>query len=159
MKETLEDLRTRFHYIFNPIQQGGGVASLDLIEVDGPFDFLDQRIVPIPVKHGIIDVIGFRFGDFVYVTDASEISDSSMDLMRDCKTLVLNALRPKPHPTHFSLDEAVAVAKEIGAQNTYFTHTTHYLEYEETNAKLPERMEMAYDGLKFDVAVDPLASG
>jgi len=79
--------------------------------------------------------------------------------MRDCKTLVLNALRPKPHPTHFSLDEAVAVAKEIGAQNTYFTHTTHYLEYEETNAKLPERMEMAYDGLKFDVAVDPLASG
>lgn len=149
--ETLRDIRTRYYYIFDPPQRGGGVASLDLIEVDGPFEFLAQRIVPIPVKHGILDVLGYRFGDFVYVTDANVISPESMDLMRGCRILVLNALRPQPHSTHFSLDEAVDVAREIAAERTWFVHMTHLLEHNETNARLPKGMELAYDGLAFEV--------
>lgn len=150
--ETLADLRVRFHYIFDPPQQGGGVASLDLREIrpGEPFEFLGQRIVPIGAKHGILDVLGFRFGDFVFVTDASEIPPESFKLMRNCRTLVLNALRPKPHPTHFSLDEAVDIAREIGAEHTYFVHMTHYLEHHETNARLPRGMELSYDGLQFE---------
>ncbi|MDK2973199.1 MAG: phosphoribosyl 1,2-cyclic phosphate phosphodiesterase [Candidatus Sumerlaeota bacterium] len=147
---TLDDIRTRFHYVFDPPQQGGGVASLDLHVVTEPFVFLGQRIVPIPVKHGMLDILGYRFGDFVFVTDASEIPPESMDLMRDCRVLVLNALRPEKHSTHFSLDEAVEVAREINAQQTYFVHMTHYLEHHETNAMLPAGMELSYDGMSFE---------
>jgi phosphoribosyl 1,2-cyclic phosphate phosphodiesterase len=152
--QTLDDIRVRFHYIFDPPQQGGGVASLDLRPVHGPFEFLGQRIVPLPVKHGCLDILGYRFGDFVFVTDANAIPDSTLALMRDCRTLVLNALRPEPHSTHFSLDEAVAIARDIAAERTYFVHITHLLEHHETNARLPRGMELAYDGLAFDFQPD-----
>jgi phosphoribosyl 1,2-cyclic phosphate phosphodiesterase len=150
-RETLEDIRVRFSYCFVPQTQGGGVASFDLREVDGPFDFLGLRIVPIPAKHGSLDIIGYRFGDFVYMTDASAIPPDSLRLMEDCRVLVLNALRPAPHSTHFCLDEAVEVARSLGAGQTYFVHMTHHLEHNATNAILPAGMQLAWDGLAFEI--------
>ncbi len=147
----LTDIRKRFDYIFNPPSEGGGVASLDLIEVDGPFEFLGLRIVPIPVMHGSLPILGYRFGDFVYITDASAISSESMDLIGGCRVLILNVLRQKKHSTHFNLDEAVAVATKVSAEQTYFVHMTHHLEHHETNAMLPSGMELAWDGLEFDI--------
>jgi len=147
----LEDVRRRFDYIFgDKPTEGGGVASLDLTPIDGPFDFLGLRIRPLVVWHGSLEVLGFRFGDFVFVTDAKTIPPESLDAMQGCRTLVLNALRPKPHSTHLSLDEAVEVARGIGAERTWFIHMTHYLEHRSTNARLPAGMELAYDGLEFD---------
>lgn len=151
---TLDDLRLRYHYFFNPVQTGGGVASLDLIPVETPFEFLGQRIVPISVQHGIVDILGYRFGDFVFVTDANHIPPESMDLIRGCRVLILNALRPEKHSTHFSLDEAVDIARQIGAEQTWFVHMTHLLEHNETNARLPKNIQLAYDGLAFEFHPD-----
>ena len=150
LANTLEDLSRRYDYIFHPPQKGGGVASLDLIPIHGAFDFLGLHIVPLPAKHGILDIVGFRFGEFVYMTDASYLPPATMDLMRNCKTLVLNMLREKPHSTHFSFDEAVAVAKEIGAEQTWFIHMAHQLKHAETDAALPKGMNLAWDGVEFD---------
>lgn len=150
MAATLDDIRRRFDYIFDPPTEGGGVASLDMRPVDGPFEFLGMRIVPIPVLHGRAPILGYRFGDFAYVTDAKTIPPASMDLIRGVRTLVLNALRPEPHSTHLSLSEAVDVAREIAAERTWFVHMTHHLEHHATNASLPRGMELAWDGLEFD---------
>lgn len=156
MEEHFADLRSRFSYIFGPREQeGGGVASLDLVPVHGPFDFLGMRIRPLPVMHGVLPILGYRFGDFAFVTDASFISRETMAEIRGCRTFVLNALRPRPHATHFCLDEAVDVAKEVGAERTWFIHMTHYLEHNETNAKLPRGIELAWDGLSFEVEPEP----
>ena len=153
------DLRARFSYIFGErLQEGGGVAQLDLRPIDGPFDFIGMRVRPLEVFHGLLPILAFRFGDFAFVTDASRIEPTSMDEIRGCRVLVLNALRPKPHPTHFSLDEAVDVAREIGAEQTYFVHMTHLLEHNATNALLPKGMQLAHDGLEFEFTPEPAAS-
>ncbi len=152
LPETLDDIRRRFDYIFIPQTQGGGVASLDLRPVDGPFEFLGMRIVPIPAKHGYLDILGYRFGDFSYVTDANYLSPESMDLLRGSRTLVLNMLRHEKHSTHYSVGEAIEVAQEIAAEQTYFVHMTHYLEHNETNALLPNGMQLGWDGLEFSFA-------
>lgn len=149
--EVIAEIRRRYDYFFNPIQEGGGVASFDMREIHGPFEFLGMRIVPVPVMHGILPILGYRFGDFGFVTDASAISEPSMALLAGVRVLILNALRPKPHSTHFSLDEAVAVAERIGAERTWFVHMTHHLEHHETNAKLPPHIQLAHDGLEFDI--------
>jgi len=150
----LMDLQQRFSYIFNPPIEGGGVASFDLHEVTGPFEFLGFKIVPLPVFHGSAPILGFRFGDFTFITDASLIPDETMKLVEGTKTLILNALRPKEHSTHFSLSEAVEKAKEINPQQTYFIHMTHLLEHHSTNETLPDNMELSYDGLEFDIEMD-----
>ncbi|MBI5154271.1 MBL fold metallo-hydrolase, partial [Candidatus Poribacteria bacterium] len=156
--EDREDIRLRFAYFFDPPQKGGGVVSLDLRPVTGPFDYLGQRIVPIPAKHGILDIIGFRFGDFVYVTDASLLPPESLNLIMGCRTLVLNALRIRKHSTHFNLEEAVEVAQRAGAERTWFVHMAHELEHAATNATLPQGIELACDGLQFEFQPAPATS-
>lgn len=113
-----------------------------------PFEALGQRIVPIRLRHGPLDVLGFRFGNVAYCTDTNGIPDESWPLLADLDVLILDALRPAPHPTHFSLDEAVEAARRVAARRTLFTHMTHDLDHEATNASLPPGMELAYDGLR-----------
>lgn len=149
---TLDGLYKRFDYIFNPLQKGGGIPKLDIHEVvDEPIHAGDLTIIPLEIMHGILPVLGFRFGNFAYITDASEIPEKTMEKLKGVKYLILNALRHKPHPTHFNIDQAVAMAQKIGAEKTWFTHITHDLEHEETNASLPPGIELAYDGLKFEI--------
>jgi phosphoribosyl 1,2-cyclic phosphate phosphodiesterase len=114
-----------------------------------PFAALGAEITPIRLKHGKrFDVLGFRVGDVAYCTDVNNIPPESMDRLAGLDVLVLDALRPRGHATHFSLEEAIEVARQLAPRQTYFTHMSHELEHEATNAQLPQGMALAYDGLR-----------
>ena len=153
---TWEGLRSTFSYAFDPIpkKEGGGVPKLEPHTIDGPFSVAGVRIVPVPLWHGSLPILGFRFGTFAYLTDCNRLDDEAWALVEGVETLVIDALRDRPHSTHFSIDEAIAAAARIGPRRTYFTHMTHDLGYVETNARLPAGVELAYDGLVLDVEVD-----
>ena len=106
------------------------------------------RITPIRLLHGRWEVLGFRFGNIAYCTDTNKIPEESWPLLEGLDVLVLDALRPKPHATHFGLDEAIAVAEKLAPRRTLFTHLSHELEHQATSAILPPGMELAYDGLR-----------
>ena len=108
---------------------------------------LGFRIVPIRLTHGRLQIFGFRFGNIAYCTDTNEIPPESWPLLEDLDVLILDALRRSPHPTHFSLSEALAVAERVGAKRTLFTHLSHDLEHEAITASLPAGMELADHGL------------
>lgn len=146
-----EFIETRFDYAFRPPQEGTGVPALDLRIIEEPVQLDDVRITPLTVMHGIWEILAFRFNDFAYVTDCSRMPDASKAKLNGVRCLVLNALRREPHPTHLSLDEAIALGWEIGAEQTWFTHMTHDLEHEATNKTLPPGFALAYDGLKIEV--------
>ena len=144
----LEDIQRRFDYIFEPTPWGGGKPRLDLISIDdSPLTLFGLEIQPVPVFHGSLGVLGFRFGSAAYVTDCNRIPESSMELLRGLDLLVLDALRWKPHPTHFDIEQALEVVARLRPARCYLTHTTHDLEYTATNAVLPPGVELAYDGL------------
>jgi phosphoribosyl 1,2-cyclic phosphate phosphodiesterase len=114
-----------------------------------PFDLLGARVTPMRLKHGKrFDVLGFRFGNVAYCTDVNAIEPASMDRLAGLDVLILDALRPHGHATHFSLEEAIEVARQLEPRQTYFTHMCHELEHEATNAILPPGMALAYDGLR-----------
>lgn len=145
---TLEDIRRMFGYVFDPATpKGGGLPHLELRRVDGPFDIGSHRIVPVPVLHGSRPILGLRIGSFAYLTDCSAIPDTSWPLLHNLDIVVLDALRERPHPTHFSLREAIEAAHRIAARQTFFTHMCHDLAHADTCARLPPGMALAYDGL------------
>jgi phosphoribosyl 1,2-cyclic phosphate phosphodiesterase len=152
-EERVEDrIRLSFSYAFSDLEQThtGAVPSLEFRRIGlEPFDVLGQRIIPIRLKHGPrFDVLGFRIGNFAYCTDTNGIPDESLALMEGLDVLVLDALRRRPHVTHFSLDEAIAVAEKLRPKKTFFTHICHDLGHAATSSTLPPGMELAYDGLK-----------
>ena len=145
---TLEDIRRMFSYVFDPATpKGGGLPQLDLRVIDGPFSVGDIHLQPVPIWHGRRRILGFRVGAFAYLTDCSRIDEAAWPLLERLDVLVLDALREKPHPTHFSLSDAIATAARIGAARTFFTHMAHDLPHEATNARLPDGMRLAHDGL------------
>jgi phosphoribosyl 1,2-cyclic phosphate phosphodiesterase len=151
-RPTLADIERMFGYVFDPrTPKGGGLPLVDLVEIDGPFTVGDLHIRPVPIFHGPRPILGLRFGAFAYLTDCNRIPDESLALLDGLDVLVLDALRIRPHPTHFSLDEAVEAARRIAARQTYFTHMCHDLPHAPTNARLPGGMELAYDGLVLEV--------
>jgi phosphoribosyl 1,2-cyclic phosphate phosphodiesterase len=146
--ETAEQLRQRFGYAFEDhFPFYGGKPDLYLHEFDGPFELFGETIHPIPATHGSWTVHGFRIDGLAYLTDAKWISETSMDLLRDAKVLVLNALREQSHPTHLSLDEAIDVINEVQPQRAFLVHLAHELSHEAASAQLPPNAEVAYDGL------------
>ncbi len=117
-----------------------------------PFHVLGTKVIPIRLLHGPrFQVLGFRIGNVAYCTDTSQIPAESWPQLTGLDVLILDALRHRPHPTHLSLSEAVEVAGRVGARHTYFTHVSHDLEYEQTNAELPDSMKLAYDGLRIEL--------
>jgi len=145
---TLEDIRRMFSYVFDPATpKGGGLPQLDLREIDGRFSVGDIDLQPVPIWHGRRRILGFRVGAFAYLTDCSRIDEAAWPLLERLDVLVLDALREKPHPTHFSLSDAIETAARIGAARTFFTHMAHDLPHEATNARLPDSMRLAHDGL------------
>ena len=152
---TWETVWRTFHYIFDGVErQGGGIPKIDAHEIRGPFTVQHVRVVPVPVWHGDMPVLGFRFGDFAYLTDCNRIDESSMALVTGVDTLVIDALRDRPHVTHFNVAEALEVIGRIGPRRAYMTHMTHDLGHAATCARLPAGVELAYDGLVLDVRVD-----
>jgi len=155
--DTAEVLRRNYDYIFGT-DPYPGAANVRLKEIDGPFrvpsradDAPTVPVDPIRLRHGNMPVYGYRLGRFAYLTDASAIPEASFERLRGIDVLVLDALRPDPHPTHFSFDEAVAAARRIGARETYFVHMTHAVRHAETDARLPDDIHLAYDGLTVKV--------
>ena len=146
---TVQDIRRTFGYVFDPAAaKGGGLPQLEVFTVNGPFCLGRQEIVPVPVLHGERPILGLRIGSCAYLTDCSGIPDASWPLLAGLDVLILDALRERPHPTHFSLGEAVEVAARVGARRTYFTHMCHDLPHAATCEKLPAGVELAYDGLR-----------
>jgi phosphoribosyl 1,2-cyclic phosphate phosphodiesterase len=152
--QTVAELRRTFAYIFDgATPPGGGLPELDLFTVAGEFSLGRQVVVPIPVLHGRRPVLGYRVGSFAYVTDCSFIPDTSWPLLEGVEWLVVDALRDRPHPTHFSVAQALEVVERVGPRRAWFTHIAHDLPHAATCARLPSGVELAYDGLTMDVAV------
>ena len=149
---TLDDLRRVFAYAFTPqVEHGGGIPKVQAAEVDGPFEIAGQRFVPVPILHGRRQILGYRVGGLAYLTDCSHVPEASHALLRGLDVLVLSALRHRPHPTHFTVAQAIETAARIGARRTFFTHMCHDLGHEETSRTLPAGMALAYDGLVIEV--------
>jgi len=153
---TVEDhIRRSFAYAFHDREEThpGATPNLEIRRIDDqPFDVLGTRVTPIPMKHGPhFQVLGFRIGDFAYCTDTNEIPPESRQRLRGIETLVIGALRLEPHPTHFNIQEAIEVARDIGAKRTLLTHTGHQLEYAAASSELPDGVEMAYDGMQLEI--------
>jgi phosphoribosyl 1,2-cyclic phosphate phosphodiesterase len=150
---TLDSLKRMFAYVFEPPRQkGGGIPQLAIFRIAGPFSLGGAEIVPVPLFHGRLPVLGFRIGAFAYLTDCNLIPDGSWPLLAGVRTMILDALRHRPHSTHFSVGEAVDVAARLGVERTYLTHICHDLGHAATNAQLPAGVELAYDGLVLDVS-------
>lgn len=145
-------IRREFSYIFSGADYPG-IPQLNFHTIDTkPFNLEGIPVTPISVLHYKLPVLGFRFGDFTYITDANFISETEKKKIRGSKVLVLNALRHEPHISHFTLKEAIALAQELKPGKTYFTHISHQLGlHDEVNKTLPEGMELAYDGLKVEI--------
>ncbi len=147
-------IRRAFDYAFEPMPvPGGGVPKITFERITTePFDVLGARVIPLRLRHGVFDVLGFRFGTLAYCTDTNFIPDETWPLLEGLDTLILDCLRPSRHPTHLSVDEAVAAAKRIGARRTLFIHMGHDIEHGTVSAALPAGVELAYDGLTIPLA-------
>ncbi|MCB0331043.1 MAG: MBL fold metallo-hydrolase [Bdellovibrionales bacterium] len=154
---TTDLLKKFFGYIFepDPSYEGGALANLSIHPLRGSasFQFAGTAIHPIELYHGSLPVLGLRIGELAYATDCNCIPESSLDLMRGVKVLFLDGLRYEHHPTHFTIDQAVAIAQQIGAEKTYLIHMTHNIDYHEVNKKLPKGVELAFDGLRVQFSV------
>ncbi len=146
-------LKREFFYAFHP-QAYFGVPQLNLIAIDEtkPFEVFDKEIVPIEVMHYKMPVLGFRTGDFTYITDAKTISPTSLKKMEGTRILVLNALQKEEHISHLTLDEAVSLAGKIGAEETYLTHISHNMGlHQSVQQELPKGIFLAHDGLQLEI--------
>ena len=147
----LARIRATFGYIFNGEHPHGGVGRVDAHCVDGPFDLWGLRLTPIPVLHGELPILGYRFRDSAYITDVSAIPEASFSLLENLEILILDALRPRPHPTHLSLEQALAMVERIKPRRAFFTHIAHELGHAATNARLPSHVRLAHDGLQLEL--------
>lgn len=146
---TQESLKREFYYIFTD-KKYPGIPEVNLNTIDlSPFLIGDIPVIPILVWHLHMPVLGFRFGDFTYITDANRMEEAEKEKIKGSKTLVLNALRHKKHLSHFTLDEATALVQELNVSQAYFTHISHQLgKQQEINKELPTGIELAYDGMQ-----------
>ncbi|MEL6923772.1 MAG: MBL fold metallo-hydrolase [Bacteroidota bacterium] len=149
----LQELQQRFAYVFdhNPYP---GAPQLDLHAIGKEHSFRvgDFQVQPVEVLHGQLPVLGFRFGDFCYITDAKTISEEERRKLQHLDTLVLNALHHDEHHSHLNISEALALIKDINPLRTYLTHISHRMgRYAEVQAQLPDNVWLAYDGLQIDV--------
>ena len=148
--DTIGRIKKMFDYIFDGNKGDSWKPDLSATAVDAPFEASGIKVTPIPISHGKAAIFGYRIGDFAYLTDCSAVPDRSVKLLRGLKVLILGALRHKPHPTHFSIEEAIAASKIISPERTFFTHLGHSLDYA-TDNELPEGCKLAYDGLTITI--------
>ena len=147
-------IRRSFDYAFETSNQGygGGVPQLEIRRITTePFSVLGAPVIPLRLEHGRFRVLGFRFGNIAYCTDTNRIPEESMRLLQGLDVLILDALRPRPHVTHFSVDQAIAIAEKLRPKRTLFTHMSHELEHVAASAELPAGMEFAYDGMRLQL--------
>ncbi len=152
-KLTIDEMKITFRYVFDEVlisHHAVPLVNFNYIE-NKKFKFGDIEIIPVECLHGNLKIFGYRINNFAYITDCSAISDEELEKLNNLKVFVINALRIRPHPTHFNLQQAVEVAKKVKAKKTYFTHITHDILHDKINATLPKGIELAYDGIEFNL--------
>lgn len=151
-ESTERTMRGAFSYAFRerPAEaKGWSIPQFDLHRIgEESFELLGQTVQPIRLLHGRLPVLGFRVNDVAFCTDVSTIPDESWAKLAGLDVLILDALRDKPHPTHFSIDQALEVVERLRPKQTWLTHISHQLEHEATNTRLPASVQLAYDGLR-----------
>jgi len=161
-EETFRVIRRAFAYVFDDAPSQSTVPSVDLHVINGSFELMGVQIVPVPLLHGDLSVLGFRFGRAAYLTDFSSLPDSSAALLEGLDDLILDALRDIPHPMHQTVDQALALIEKLKPRRAWFTHIAHDLAHAETNERLRRlglrHVQLAYDGLQFEVRVDAASS-
>jgi len=157
-EDTLRDVRRVFEYIFDPPEQvGGGIARVELFPVrpGEPVDACGLSVLPLRAWHGSLPITGYRIGKLGYITDCSALPEETFAALEGLDVLVLDALRHRPHSTHYNVEQAVEAAHRIGARQTYFVHMSHDLDHETTNAGLPDGIALAHDGLRIEFEAAP----
>ena len=147
----MDFLRARYDYLFTDVQAGGGKPLVSLHPVTGAFDLGGRTWRAIEVFHGDLAIAAYRVGGFAYLTDVSRIPDGSWGLLGGLDVLILGALRDEPHPTHFSVSQALEAVERIAPRRTFLTHLSHRLGHAELAARLPPGVEPARDGLIIDL--------
>lgn len=152
-ESTMQAIQRSFSYIWDKNTfRGGGIPSLKTnIILPEKFQIEGIGIIPIQYYHGPTPVWGYRIGDFAYLTDCSFIPEEEFSKLKNLKVLVIDALRHTPHVTHFNFEQAIEASQKTGAKQTYFTHMTHDILHDEDDARLPRGINLAYDGLTFEV--------
>ena len=161
-KQAFEIVRRAFSYAFDGKPKLSTVPSVILKEIDGPFELLGVKITPIPLVHGEMTVLGFRFGRAAYLTDFNSVPESSLALLQDLDDVILDALRDTPHPMHQTVEQALALVENIKPKRAWFTHIAHDLGHAATNERLRKQghanVQLAYDGLELEIATDAPAA-
>src|SRR5438270_1651353 len=161
-EETFRIFRRAFAYVFDDAPTQSTVPSVDLHVHNGPFELMGLPFVPVPLLHGDLEVLAFRFGRAAYLTDFSALPPSSAELLEDLDDLVIDALRDIPHPMHQTVNQALALIEKLKPRRAWFTHIAHDLPHAQTNDRLRtlglRHVQLAYDGLQFDVRVDTPSS-
>ncbi len=152
-QEAADFLRNMFGYIFDADYKFGGLAQVELKVIDGPIELFGGCFRPIPVIHGEQEIYGYRVGSAAYLTDFSDIPETSMAQLQELDILFLDALRHRPHPTHSTVENSSRLVELLKPKRAFFTHICHDLPHEATNAKLPENVRLAYDGLKLEFSI------
>jgi len=152
--ETEETLRRIYDYTFSPKATYPNRPRVHIEPLSDRECVFGVEFRRVPILHGLQEICGFRFGRAAYLTDVSAIPDESFALLEGLDHVVLSALRHKPHPSHATVEQAVEWSQRIGAKHTWLTHIAHELGHEETNAKLPDNIRMAYDGLSFPIELE-----
>ncbi|MCB0372886.1 MAG: MBL fold metallo-hydrolase [Muricauda sp.] len=150
-KRVIDSLKRRFDYIFADVDRYPGAPAVQVFEItkDNPISLGDLNVIPIEVFHNRLQVFGYRFGEFIYLTDMKRAEEEEIKKMKGAKVLVVNALRIEPHHSHLNLEEALEFAKKVGADKTYFTHISHLLGFHaEVEKSLPNNVHLAYDNLQ-----------
>ncbi|MBM3735973.1 MAG: MBL fold metallo-hydrolase [Acidobacteria bacterium] len=151
-EETMAGIRATFHYVFSGKASESSMPKIEPRGMDGsPFDLFGVRCVPIPLIHGRGCSYGFRFGKLAYLTDHSDITESSLAMLEGLDVLFLDALRHKPHPTHSTVEQSLKIAARLNASRVYFTHISHDLPHARTEDLLPAHVRLSYDGLQIRI--------
>ncbi len=153
LPRVLNDLRARYRYVFDTAYDYSGKPRIDLIEIDtAPLHIGSLDIQPIEVMHGNLDILGYRFGNFAYITDAKTIDEKWIERLQGLDVLIINALHRHSHFSHLNLEEAIEMIDRINPRQTYLTHLSHYMGLaEDVEQELPDHVSLAYDGLQLQI--------
>jgi phosphoribosyl 1,2-cyclic phosphate phosphodiesterase len=155
---TLEHIEQTFRYAFgHAMQEGGGVPQVTLTTLEPGLsrDIAGVTVLPLNVMHGVLPILGYRIGGVAYITDTNFIPEETLSMLDGLDLLILDALRHTPHPTHYCLEESIAVARRIGARRTCFTHIAHNIMHKRDSGLLPEGMEFCFDGMMLATPMEP----
>lgn len=151
--EAAEFIRNMFKYIFVADYKFGGLPLVEMKPIEGPLELFGATFTPITLIHGEAEIYGFRFGSAAYLTDHSDIPETSLKQLEGLDVLFLDALRYKPHPTHSTVGHSLQTVERLKPQRAFFTHICHDLPHEATNSSLPKNVKLCYDGMKLEFEI------